>query len=328
MDNLLVLPSPETQDANITIADWVELSALFSADGGTSREDVVRALRRDTGLTDTRAQELANDVFRELSDRAKSAAVEDALPIATYPFRLERSDTHLKLNELGPSRRWDRGFIYTFLLTMTRSSMSSRNRTHAGVDPTKVFERLCADVLGTFWGGMPPYSGSMVFGTSSNNSTAARTFKSKIETLCTTLGEGGGWREGAIPPGGGDGKLDVVAWRKFRDGRQGGLIGFAQCKTGLGWDNHLTTLQPKAFCRKFMKQPLVLEPVRVYMVPNRIGSHVWENHTDNAGLLFDRCRIVQYAESIDNQVLIQARKWMDAVVKQQQLGMSKLRTIS
>ena len=69
MDNLLVLPSPHTQDANVTIADWVELTSIFAADGGTSREDVIRAVRRDSGLGDTEAQNLANDVFKELADR-------------------------------------------------------------------------------------------------------------------------------------------------------------------------------------------------------------------------------------------------------------------
>jgi hypothetical protein len=240
MDNLLVLPSSETQDANITIADWAELSALFSADGGTSREDVIRALYRDAGVSDMSAQELANDVFKELSDRAKCATGQAVNRIATYPFHLERSDTYLKLDELDSERRWDRGFIYSFLLTMTRASMSSENRTHGGVDPTKVFERLCANVLGLFWGGVTSHSGAMVFGTSSNSSNLSRSFKSKVEDLCVSLGEGGGWKDGATPPGGGDGKLDLVAWRKFRDGRPGGLVGFAQCKAGLGWDKHLT----------------------------------------------------------------------------------------
>ena len=51
-------------------------------------------------------------------------------------------------------------------------------------------------------------------------------------------------------------------------------MGFAQCKTGNSWDKHLTQLNPRTFCRDFMKQPLVLEPVRIYMVPNRISMQV------------------------------------------------------
>jgi hypothetical protein len=70
-----------------------------------------------------------------------------------------------------------------------------------------------------------------------------------------------------------------------------------------------------------MKQPLVLDPVRVYMVPNRISIQVWEEHSNDGGLLFDRCRIVQYAESVDAQVIDQARTWVGAIVKQQRQAM-------
>jgi hypothetical protein len=153
-------------------------------------------------------------------------------------------------------------------------------------------------------------------------------FKAKINALCTTLSEGGGWRDGALAPGGGDGKLDVVAWRRFQDGRQGSLVGFAQCKTGVRWDEHLTKLQPQAFCRKFMKQPLTLEPVRIYMVPHRIGLHVWEDHTNNGGLLFDRCRIVQYATSIDPLVITAARTWLEAVIARQQQTMRRIKGVA
>jgi hypothetical protein len=318
MNNLLVVPSPDTQDANVSIADWAELSALFAADGSTSREDVVRALRRD-GTSPLVSEETAQDVFKELADRASCAITSGGA--MTYPFTLERNNTYLRLNNFGPNDRWRRGFVYNFLLLVTRASMSSKERVLAGVDPTKIFENLCAAVLQTFWGGASSHSGAMVFGTSA---PSASSFKSKVEDLCTKLGEGGGWREGAVVPGGGDGKLDLVAWRKFQDGRQGGLVGFAQCKTGVNWDQHLTKLRPLTFCRKFMKLPLVLEPVRIYMVPNRIGRHVWEEHTGNAGILFDRCRIVQYADGIDKKLLVQAQKWLDEAVEQQKTIMKRV----
>jgi len=256
MDNLLVLPSPHTQDANVTVADWVELTSIFAADGGTSREDVIRAVRRDSGLSDTEAQNLANDVFRELADRLASCANVSPAMSSGYPFVLESDDTYLRLREVGPVRRWTRGFIYLFLLIMTRASMSSTKRTMEGIDPTKTFEQLCSDVLAGFWGGVSAHAGAMVFGTSSNSSNSAKSFRSKIKKLCESLGEGEGCREGAVAPGGGDGRLDVVAWRRFQDGRRGGLVGFAQCKTGNGWDKHLTQLNPRTFCREFMKQAL------------------------------------------------------------------------
>ena len=86
MDNLLVLPSPHTQDANVTIADWVELTSIFSADGGTSREDVIRAVQRDSGLRDVQAESLANDVFKELADRLASCMNAGPALSSAYPF--------------------------------------------------------------------------------------------------------------------------------------------------------------------------------------------------------------------------------------------------
>ena len=325
MDNLLVLPSPHTQDANVAMADWAELACIFSADGGTSREDVIRAVRRDSGLSDVQAQSLANDVFKELADRLAACLRGGPAASSGYPFLLERDDTYLRLRESGPLRRWQRGFIYLFLLIMTRASMSSSQRTMDGIDPTKTFEQLCADVLAAFWGGASHHSGAMVFGTAARSSTPAKSFRSKVEKLCEIIGEGGGWKDGAVAPGGGDGKLDVVAWRRFEDGRRGGLVGFAQCKTGNSWDKHLTQLNPRTFCRNYMQQDLVLEPVRIYMVPNRISLRVWESHTSDGGILFDRCRILQYAHPVNANVLEHLRRWMTAAVAKQQRLMIRTR---
>ena len=72
-----------------------------------------------------------------------------------------------------------------------------------------------------------------------------------------------------------------------------------------------------------MKQALVLDPVRVYMVPNRISLQVWESHTCDGGILFDRCRILQYAYPVDSRVLQLLQTWMGAAVTQQQRIMKK-----
>ena len=53
-----------------------------------------------------------------------------------------------------------------------------------------------------------------------------------------------------------DGKLDIVVWRRFADGRPGQLIGFGQCKTGTSWPDDLTKLQPEGFCAKWMLKGL------------------------------------------------------------------------
>lgn len=106
----------------------------------------------------------------------------------------------------------------------------------------------------------------------------------------------------------------------FSDGRTGGLIGFGQCKTGVHWKTHLTKLRPASFCRKYLAQPLILEPVRVYMVPHRVDKADWESHTDEGGLLFDRCRLVQYGHTISKDLTKDCRTWLNAALDRQRKG--------
>jgi hypothetical protein len=185
----------------------------------------------------------------------------------------------------------------------------------AQTDPTKVFERLCAEVLSEFWGGESAYSGAMVVGTA--GAPGQTQFKTKIIELCQKIGEGNGWRPGATGPGEGDAKLDVAAWRRFADRRQGGLIGFGQCKTGTNWEDHLTKLRPETFCRRFFQQSPTLIPIRLYMVPHRIVAHKWEEHSMNGGLLMDRCRILQYGGGLSPSTLRQCKRWVHAAYRRQ-----------
>jgi hypothetical protein len=121
-------------------------------------------------------------------------------------------------------------------------------------------------------------------------------------------------------PGAGDGKLDIVVWRIFSDGRSGSLVGFGQCKTGIHWKDHLTKLVPRNFCRDYLQSPLIWDPIRIYMVPHRVDGAAWDSHTGAGGLLLDRCRLVQYGYDISDDVLANCRLWLDAALKRQREG--------
>ena len=125
---------------------------------------------------------------------------------------------------------------------------------------------------------------------------------------------------GVKTPGAGDGKLDIVVYRVFSDRRSGGLVGFAQCKTGIHWKTHLSKLQPRAFCDKYLQEPLRVEPVRIYMVPHRVDGSEWNNHTSDGGLLLDRCRLVQYGYEISKDVFDKCVAWMKAALDRQRQG--------
>jgi len=317
--NLLGVPSPETDDKLVTLADWVEVKALLNSDGSASLEDLVRALCRDYSLSDTYARTLAGDAFKELVDRSDSC-----VPLAhtgrpwEYPFTLNASCNLLCVRGKVTARA-QAGMLYKFLLVASRADMDSRRKLN-GIDPTTVFEQLCSEILLNFWGGEMDCSGSLIFGTARDKANGTATFKANIEHLCTTLREGRGMKHDANPPGAGDGKLDIVVWRVFSDGRAGGLVGFGQCKTGIHWDTHLTKLDPRRFCEKYLQEPLIIDPIRIYMVPHRVDSRYWNDTSRDGGLLMDRCRLVQYGHTVSKTVFGNCREWLIAALERQRAG--------
>ncbi len=332
MSSLLLVGSGD--DEIVDHADWVETSSLFRADGNTSQEDLARAINVARDVSQQEARQIAQDAFDELADRVASCGANDHPKVSCYPFELIDSNSILQKKPAIPAYP-DAGLLYLFLLILTRSDMSSTARKNSVLDPTKVFERLCADVLKEFWGGESDHSDSIVFGTAKvavakvtakpkgrpkgkttpkPKAPAVTGFSRNINHLCTTLQEGAGWKSGARSPGAGDGKLDAVVYRKFRDKRPGGLVGFAQCKTGIHWRQHLAKLQPRGFCGNYMVSPLLIDPLRIYMVPHRIVANRWEEDTRAGGLLFDRCRIIHYGNLIKPTILDDCRAWLQAAL--------------
>jgi hypothetical protein len=317
--NLLKVPSPEADDRLVNLADWVETKALLDSDGNASQEDLARALERAYSVSDTPARTLAGDVFKELADRGSSCVpLADTGRTWEYPFTLNASANLLSLRSKMTSQS-RAGMLYLFLLVASRADMDSRRKL-AGIDPTTAFECLCAEILLNFWGGSTDLSGSLVFGTARKKTHHNHSFESNIEHLCTNLKEGRGMKTDAKLPGSGDGKLDVVVWRVFSDGRRGGLIGFGQCKTGIHWKTHLTKLEPRRFCEKYFQEPLIIDPVRIYMVPHRVDGRDWNDHSRDGGLLMDRCRLVQYGHNISKSVFGNCRQWVTAALDRQRKG--------
>jgi hypothetical protein len=257
-------------------------------------------------------------VFKELLDRQDSCVPLPGKGQAwEYPFTVNSSTSLLSMRKKPKTSK--RGLLYSFLLVASRADMDAQRKLE-GLDPTVLFEQLCADILLNFWGGANEHTGALVFGTAKTKTLTNSKFETNINNLCATLKEGRGLKDKAKSPGAGDGKLDVVVWRVFSDGRSGGLVGFGQCKTGIHWKTHLTKLVPRNFCGDYFKDPLILEPIRVYMVPHRVDGSDWDSHTRAGGLLLDRCRLIQYGYDISTDVFANCKKWLDAALKRQRQG--------
>ncbi|MDD4117084.1 MAG: hypothetical protein PHI39_02595 [Kiritimatiellae bacterium] len=195
--------------------------------------------------------------------------------------------------------------VYKYLLLATRLNMRD-NRMHADIDGSLLFEELAAEVAREYLG---TRAESVVFGTAAGTAD----FPGKVDALCQQMREGVRFvnRDDA-PPTENDGKLDVVVWKHFTDGLAGKLIAFGQCKTGTDYKNTLTQLQPDTFCKKWLHSSPAVPPVRMFFVSEALSRCHWQSATYDAGVLFDRCRIVDFCDNICEDVILKLKTWTQA----------------
>jgi hypothetical protein len=129
------------------------------------------------------------------------------------------------------------------------------------------------------------------------------------------MGEGVGHRSRDNLAAKKDGGLDLVVWRAFSDKRTGKLICFAQCKTGRNWEAEVRKLQSHDFCADWLQEMPIITPVRMFFVPCRVSRHGRHETCRAAGILFDRCRIVEYSANLSDERRTRWRKWSNQVIE-------------
>ena len=295
------IPSPRA-DAH-ELADFAELSAW--QEGRFSLTALTRILGRldendhSSGVSiDDPVGNAAEAAYAELEQRAETCA-------HAYPSALTRSAQTLSFTGATAN---DKHIIYQYLLLATRLNMSS-DRCHTGIDGTRLCEELAAEIARIYLGDR---ARSFVFGAASQQPR----FPDRVDDLCRQLGEGGGFvnrNRGRLTAR--DGNLDVVAWKPFADRRPGKPILFGQCKTGTSYRDTLAQLQPDAFCKKWVRDPLALAPVRAFFITEALPWSLWHNAVADAGLLFDRCRIMDFADGVNRAVLASLTAWTTAAAQ-------------
>lgn len=238
------------------------------------------------------------EAFQEVDHRREACS-------GGYPFSTGEHGYTLASSQVGQDSR---GIVYKFLLLAARLKMNE-NRVHAGIDGTQLFEELSAEVAREYLGDRAE---SVVFGTATGSSD----FPGKVDDLCRRIGEGICFlnRDEAAPTAN-DGKLDVVVWKQFSDGLPGKIIGFGQCKTGTAWKGSLAQLQPDSFCHKWLHSSPVVTPVRMFFVSEAISRVHWHSMCSDAGLVLDRCRIIDYCKGVDSGILAQVQKWSEGAAQ-------------
>ena len=292
-------PSPRAHKHEL--ADFAEL--ICWKDNGTSATALSRSLARleENDYSGGVPEE------EELDARVEQAYMEierrQEVCGDSYPFTIGNQGLTLQASqETGNPRH----VIYKYLLLATRLNMNN-HQNHANIDGTKIFEDLSAEVAKEYLG---TRAQSVVFGAAAGSAG----FPEKVDYLCSLLGEGGGFiGRNVEDTDAKDGKLDVVAWTPFKDGLPGKLIGFGQCKTGTYWEDSVTQLQPSAFREKWLSSALFVPPVRMFFIAEDLASSPKRRGVAiDAGLLFDRCRIVDFCDGVDSDVITKIQEWTEA----------------
>ncbi len=290
-------PSPEADVQEL--ADFAELRAWDR--GRVSAREIIAALNQvddnDSNLgcedDDVQNTERLTDVFRELDRRASTCG-------AAYPFAVQSSGEVLQHRKLDPGKTAQ--IVYRYLLLGTRLNML-KQRIHANHDGTFLFEEFSAAALKAYLGNGK--ARSLVFGTSVGGG-----FSERVKALCDQTREGGTYR--SVDDSGStanDGKLDAIAWIPFADKREGQVIIFSQCKTGTTWKTSVTQCRPMDFSRKWLERTFAIEPVRAFCVAESLDRSSWYSHCCDAGLVFDRCRLVEFSEGLSGELLKKLLAW-------------------
>lgn len=308
------VPSPQASAHEL--ADFVELNAWRDGLASVAGRSNISARLRENDYSGGVPEEEEDLELANTSDMAIQSGDDAEQPVVVceeyheiqrragscgegYPFDMSRHGQTLR-RAFNPDNA--KHTIYQYLLLATRLNMSN-NRVHGDLDGRVIFEKLSAEVGRNYLG---QRALNFVFGAVNTTNS----FADKINDLCQQLGEGGAFvNRNEDPPTEQDGKLDVVAWKPFSDLLAGKLIVFGQCKTGTDYKDTLAQLQPDAYGRKWFRDQPVVTPVRAFFVSEALLRSRWHNFAVDSGLLFDRCRIVDFCDDISPNTLNKVITW-------------------
>ncbi len=280
-----MVPLPPDARNPIDLADWLELSVLEADDRNASTGDLTSALTILSGDIDSdAAEELSLQVMREIEHRVKSAG-------EAYPFNIR----DVRILELKGG--WTDYVAYVFCLCL--SFFGWRPTKGASINPWYLFEDLSAIAA-------REYIHGEVFKFGFEAAVGTIGFEAKIAELCRLLGEGHGFRKQNNLKRKDD-KVDLVAWKNFKDERESKLIIFGQCAGGANWTGKMSEMQPDIFWKQWVQESGVSPLIRSFYIPFRLPAEEFTYTGRYSGILFERCRIAHTAWQANDEVLADHR---------------------
>lgn len=281
-------------------ADQVELEALASGyaviDSG-AEDELVAGVLDDLAVD---SMSLANSEEWQRSDLIRDDSVgliheelatrSDLLGTA-YPFDLDQG-TLIYAKDRHSS-------VYEFLL----SASSSKFVSGQYAELPRTFERVATRLVTAYFGANAE---GIHIGWPRDGNTS---FEAVADLLHKRTGEWHwGPEENLDPADVKDEGCDFVVWLHPSDGRKiGQLFVLGQCACGNNWQDKYSDLNVKRMERWF--NPLsTVDPVRAFATPRHVDDDLFREASREAGLLFDRARLVLIASSagtnaFDSEVL-------------------------
>ncbi len=299
-------PPPATTNAE-EHADWLELVALGDTDRRASIEDLVGALRTTSStedLAEERSVDRGSEQAQSIAESAMSLAEERSISMvrrADYPFRFSGQTVTARPSAVRTT--------YAYLLVL---SWFGEDAGPAGVNGASLFEDVAGEAARNYLGGTK--TGAQVYNFGFPRRRTPAKFRPALDDLCRQMGEGSGSRDRPTVARQKDAKLDLVAWVPMPDSRTGKIVGFGQCATGRHWKLKVSELQADAWCKKWLRDQPPVYPIRLFFLPHRINGAELDHHAQDAGIIFDRCRLAAYASNLNKEMRTRVSEWTEYVL--------------
>lgn len=113
--------------------------------------------------------------------------------------------------------------------------------------------------------------------------------------------------------------VDIIAWKSFAEGRSSQCVILAQCAAGKDWCNKTRDLPLESWSQYIH---WACDPVTAFFVPCIIPDDSWHDISREAGILFDRIRIINLLPNgITDPVLSnELREWTEMQLAESSLS--------
>jgi len=259
------------------VADWIEIHLATEA-RSISKVDLASTIEMASG--EEPSEGFLSSVWIEMAGRQ---AMYNNPPFSVMERRIEKVD-----EEVTP-------FLYIACLILSLFGASGTR-----LSASKLFERLAAVVIKEYLQGEVFVFGWPVL--QGVETAIGDRMKQLTDLLNETFVE-----SPATPYK--DRGVDVIGWKSFGESRSSQFAILAQCASGINWRNKTTDL-PLASWTQYIHW--ACDPIKAFVVPCIIPGDLWHDVSREAGILFDRIRIVNLLSdvSIDAALNEEFEQWV------------------